>query len=186
MKPLSHPRSVYGCSHSNVPPYFSNNNNMLTVDDHTRWRFPSIITTFPALENSHSVRVPMIFHTPLFSTLNGCGTVGVPNVPVFRGGLPVSRTCISNHSCFEKSLGYGAFGVVWLVVDPRTGRQVALKRIPCVFDCVASAKRTYRELYLLFNLKHLNVRCFLTSYLLLGHSFVGCSKGHQLLRFQRC
>ncbi|KAF7255223.1 hypothetical protein EG68_07496 [Paragonimus skrjabini miyazakii] len=156
MNPLSHSRSAYSCAYSNVPPYFLNTNNMLTVDDHTRWRFPSVIT-FSALETSRSVRTPVLFRTPLFSTFNGCSTVGVPNVPIFRGGLPASRVCISNHSCFEKSLGYGAFGVVWLVVDPRTGRQVALKRIPCVFDCVASAKRTYRELYLLFNLKHLNV-----------------------------
>ncbi|KAF5395584.1 Mitogen-activated protein kinase [Paragonimus heterotremus] len=156
MNPLAHSRSAYSCSFSNVPPYFSNSSNMLTVDDRTRWRFPSIIT-FPAFETSHSVRTPVLFRSPLFSTFNGCSTVGLPHVPIFRSGLPASRTCTSNHSCFEKSLGYGAFGVVWLVVDPRTGRQVALKRIPCVFDCVASAKRTYRELYLLFNLKHLNV-----------------------------
>ncbi|CAH8523237.1 unnamed protein product [Schistosoma curassoni] len=57
----------------------------------------------------------------------------------------------------EKSLGFGAFGVVWLVVDPRTGDQVALKRIPNIFESVVSAKRAYRELKLLFSLKHLNI-----------------------------
>lgn len=44
-----------------------------------------------------------------------------------------------------------------LVVDPRTGDQVALKRIPNIFESVVSAKRAYRELKLLFCLKHLNV-----------------------------
>ncbi|CAH8522360.1 unnamed protein product [Schistosoma margrebowiei] len=57
----------------------------------------------------------------------------------------------------EKSLGFGAFGVVWLVVDPRTGDHVALKRIPNIFESVVSAKRAYRELKLLFSLKHLNI-----------------------------
>ncbi|KAK4469861.1 hypothetical protein MN116_007370 [Schistosoma mekongi] len=57
----------------------------------------------------------------------------------------------------EKSLGYGAFGVVWLVVDPRTGGHVALKRIPNIFENISSAKRVYRELKLLFSLKHLNI-----------------------------
>ncbi|CAI2727241.1 unnamed protein product [Schistosoma spindalis] len=57
----------------------------------------------------------------------------------------------------EKSLGFGAFGVVWLVVDPRTGDQVALKRIPNIFESIVSAKRAYRELKLLFSLKHLNI-----------------------------
>ncbi|KAH8861890.1 Serine/threonine kinase NLK [Schistosoma japonicum] len=57
----------------------------------------------------------------------------------------------------EKSLGYGAFGVVWLVIDPRTGERVALKRIPNIFGNISSAKRAYRELKLLFSLKHLNI-----------------------------
>ncbi|CAH8508527.1 unnamed protein product [Schistosoma rodhaini] len=57
----------------------------------------------------------------------------------------------------EKSLGFGAFGVVWLVVDPRTGDQVALKRIPNIFESIVSAKRAYRELKLLFSSRHSNI-----------------------------
>lgn len=57
----------------------------------------------------------------------------------------------------DKVVGYGAFGVVWSVTDPRTGRRVALKKMPNVFQTVVSAKRVFREVKMLCTLKHENV-----------------------------
>uniref|UniRef100_A0A1I8ILC8 Protein kinase domain-containing protein n=1 Tax=Macrostomum lignano TaxID=282301 RepID=A0A1I8ILC8_9PLAT len=48
----------------------------------------------------------------------------------------------------EKPIGYGAFGVVWTVVDPRDGRKLALKKIP---------NRAFRELNFLYHVRHENV-----------------------------
>jgi hypothetical protein len=58
----------------------------------------------------------------------------------------------------DKVVGYGAFGVVWSVTDPRSGRRVALKKMPNVFQTVVSAKRVFREVKMLCTLKHDNVR----------------------------
>ncbi|XP_071945446.1 serine/threonine-protein kinase NLK-like [Antedon mediterranea] len=57
----------------------------------------------------------------------------------------------------DRPIGYGAFGVVWSVTDPRDGRRVALKKMPNVFQNVISSKRVYRELKMLFFFKHDNV-----------------------------
>ena len=57
----------------------------------------------------------------------------------------------------DKVVGYGAFGVVWSVTDPRTGRRVALKKMPNVFQTVVSAKRVFREVKMLCTLKHENI-----------------------------
>jgi len=54
-------------------------------------------------------------------------------------------------------VGYGAFGVVWSVTDPRSGRRVALKKMPNVFQTVVSAKRVFREVKMLCTLKHDNI-----------------------------
>lgn len=71
--------------------------------------------------------------------------------------LPPRAPGESSHSSLEKGLGYGAFGVVWSVIDPRDGRKVALKRIPRVFHNPITAKRVYRELKMLSLLRHDNV-----------------------------
>ena len=57
----------------------------------------------------------------------------------------------------DKPIGYGAFGVVWAVKDPRDGKKVALKKMPNVFHSLVSAKRALRELKLLCFFKHDNV-----------------------------
>ncbi len=57
----------------------------------------------------------------------------------------------------DKVVGYGAFGVVWSVTDPRSGRRVALKKMPNVFQTVVSAKRVFREVKMLCMLKHDNI-----------------------------
>ncbi|PAA65599.1 hypothetical protein BOX15_Mlig004887g1 [Macrostomum lignano] len=57
----------------------------------------------------------------------------------------------------EKAIGYGAFGVVWAVTDPRDGQKLAIKKIPNVFQNIIAAKRAYRELNFLHRLRHENI-----------------------------
>ncbi|XP_033628146.1 serine/threonine-protein kinase NLK-like [Asterias rubens] len=57
----------------------------------------------------------------------------------------------------DRPIGYGAFGVVWSVTDPRDGKRVALKKMPHVFQNLISCKRVYRELKMLFFFNHDNV-----------------------------
>ncbi|TGZ68880.1 hypothetical protein CRM22_004029 [Opisthorchis felineus] len=71
--------------------------------------------------------------------------------------LPSRSSGDGNHGPVEKGLGYGAFGVVWSVIDPRDGQRVALKRIPRVFHNSVTAKRVYRELKMLSCFKHDNI-----------------------------
>lgn len=57
----------------------------------------------------------------------------------------------------DRPIGYGAFGVVWAVTDPRNGERVALKKMPNVFQTLISSKRVFRELRMLCFFKHENV-----------------------------
>lgn len=57
----------------------------------------------------------------------------------------------------DRPIGYGAFGIVWSVTDPRDGKKVALKKMPNVFQNLVSSKRVFREIKLLCFLKHENV-----------------------------
>ncbi|XP_025090689.1 serine/threonine-protein kinase NLK-like isoform X1 [Pomacea canaliculata] len=57
----------------------------------------------------------------------------------------------------DRPIGYGAFGVVWAVTDPRDGKRVALKKMPNVFQNLISCKRVYRELRMLCFFRHENV-----------------------------
>lgn len=65
----------------------------------------------------------------------------------------------SNNGHFQedKPIGYGAFGVVWSVTDPRDGKRVALKKLPNVFQSLVSSKRVFRELKMMIFFKHDNV-----------------------------
>ncbi|XP_050721878.1 serine/threonine-protein kinase NLK2-like [Eriocheir sinensis] len=63
----------------------------------------------------------------------------------------------SNEVTPDRPIGYGAFGVVWAVTDPRDGRRVALKKMPNVFQTLVSSKRVFRELRMLCFFKHENV-----------------------------
>lgn len=63
----------------------------------------------------------------------------------------------SNEEETDKVIGYGAFGVVWSVTDPRSGKRYALKKMPNVFSSVVSARRVFREVKMLCTLKHDNI-----------------------------
>ncbi|CAG0879602.1 unnamed protein product [Cyprideis torosa] len=57
----------------------------------------------------------------------------------------------------DRPIGYGAFGVVWSVTDPRDGKRCALKKMPNVFQTLVAARRTFRELRMLTFFNHDNV-----------------------------
>ncbi|CAD5215034.1 unnamed protein product [Bursaphelenchus okinawaensis] len=57
----------------------------------------------------------------------------------------------------DRPIGYGAFGVVWSVTDPRDKKRVALKKMPNVFQNLASCKRVFREIRMLSSFSHDNV-----------------------------
>lgn len=57
----------------------------------------------------------------------------------------------------DRAIGYGAFGVVWAVTDPRDNKRVALKKMPNVFQNLISAKRVYREVKMLCFFHHENI-----------------------------
>merc|ERR1719469_1216216 len=46
----------------------------------------------------------------------------------------------------DRPIGYGAFGVVWSVTDPRDGKRVALKKLPNVFQSLVRHRSQGREL----------------------------------------
>lgn len=47
--------------------------------------------------------------------------------------------------------------MIWAVTDPRTGRRVALKKMPHVFQSVVAARRAFREIKMLCTFRHENV-----------------------------
>ena len=57
----------------------------------------------------------------------------------------------------DRPIGYGAFGVVWSVTDPRDSKRVALKKLPNVFQSLVSSKRVFRELKMMRFFRHENV-----------------------------
>ncbi|XP_077996275.1 serine/threonine-protein kinase NLK-like isoform X1 [Glandiceps talaboti] len=73
--------------------------------------------------------------------------------PYYQAAASVARADVEP----DRPIGYGAFGVVWSVTDPRDGKRVALKKMPNVFQNLISCKRVYRELKMLFFFKHDNV-----------------------------
>ncbi|XP_063791307.1 serine/threonine-protein kinase NLK2 [Pseudophryne corroboree] len=83
---------------------------------------------------------------------------GVPSpLPHHTGGGPQCNGDGRLEPEPDRPIGYGAFGVVWSVTDPRDGKRVALKKMPNVFQNLVSCKRVFRELKMLCFFKHDNV-----------------------------
>lgn len=57
----------------------------------------------------------------------------------------------------EQPIGYGSFGVVWSVVNPRTGSRAALKKIPSISQSLLATIRTFREVKILCEMNHRNL-----------------------------
>lgn len=75
----------------------------------------------------------------------------------FNSSPNISPNEANQNSEPDKPIGYGAFGVVWAVTDPRDRQRVALKKMPYVFSNLISAKRVYRELKILSSIRHDNI-----------------------------
>ncbi|XP_060810851.1 serine/threonine-protein kinase NLK isoform X3 [Amyelois transitella] len=86
------------------------------------------------------------------------GTQSAPQGAILAAAAPYYQTpAIPTDVQPDRPIGYGAFGVVWAVTDPRDGRRVALKKLPNVFQSLVSSKRVFRELKMLCFFKHENV-----------------------------
>lgn len=57
-----------------------------------------------------------------------------------------------------KAIGHGAYGVVISALNTETGQKVAIKKITRAFNDLVDAKRILREIKLLRNFSHDNVR----------------------------
>ena len=80
----------------------------------------------------HSRQI-MAFHTPASS--HNAILAAASTVPYFTPVVSPSEMQP------DRPIGYGAFGVVWAVTDPRDGKRVALKKMPNVFQNLISADR---------------------------------------------
>ncbi|KAK2829435.1 hypothetical protein Q7C36_017425 [Tachysurus vachellii] len=94
--------------------------------------------------------------TPRHPSNIGGSTGGGAAVPQPHSS-PASEVPCPSEMEPDRPIGYGAFGVVWSVTDPRDGRKVALKKMPNVFQNLVSCKRVFRELRMLCFFKHDNV-----------------------------
>ncbi|XP_076452875.1 uncharacterized protein LOC143288364 [Babylonia areolata] len=56
-----------------------------------------------------------------------------------------------------EKIGIGAYGVVCSAIHKESSDRVAIKKIPYVFEALAIAKRTYREIKILKHFKHDNI-----------------------------
>lgn len=60
--------------------------------------------------------------------------------------------------CVYRSMFIGF--VFRAVTDPRSGKRIAIKKLPNVFQSLISCKRVYREVKMLCTFRHENVRIF--------------------------
>ncbi|GKT33395.1 Extracellular signal-regulated kinase 2, partial [Aduncisulcus paluster] len=80
---------------------------------------------------------------------------------VRNGKIVAIKRCIgvfqNEHDAQRSEIGKGAYGVVYKARDVRNGKIVAIKRCIGVFQNEHDAQRSYREIYYLRLLKHINV-----------------------------
>jgi serine/threonine protein kinase len=78
---------------------------------------------------------------------------GQPAPSTASNPSPTTTTAASTDFQPDRPIGYGAFGVVWSVTDPRDGKRVALKKLPNVFQSLVSSKRNVKNRFIarLFN-----------------------------------
>ncbi|CAD7083024.1 unnamed protein product, partial [Hermetia illucens] len=104
----------------------------------------------PARQSRVSMSVSM-------SLVQGGAAGGAPQGAILAAAAPYYQPpAVPQDVQPDRPIGYGAFGVVWAVTDPRDGRRVALKKLPNVFQSLVSSKRVFRELKMLCFFKHEN------------------------------
>ncbi|KAF7635334.1 Mitogen-activated protein kinase [Meloidogyne graminicola] len=135
-------------------PHLLNNNNIAATFNKDLISSNNLETKFQTLNgiiganNNTSTNNNNIASSSLSSSSSSNTTTSSSSAP--------SSSSTSNFEP-ERPIGYGAFGVVWSVTDPRDHRRVALKKMPNVFQNLASCKRVFRELYMLSSFQHDNV-----------------------------
>ncbi|KAF7633967.1 Mitogen-activated protein kinase [Meloidogyne graminicola] len=135
-------------------PHLLNNNNIAATFNKDLISSNNLETKFQTLNgiiganNNNSTNNNNIASSSLSSSSSSNTTTSSSSAP--------SSSSTSNFEP-ERPIGYGAFGVVWSVTDPRDHRRVALKKMPNVFQNLASCKRVFRELYMLSSFQHDNV-----------------------------
>jgi nemo like kinase len=149
--PVMMPRhtSYYNKSTSTLMGYVDNNRlyDALLYQQQQPHRWTASVGQSYGFTNGNSNTVAATALASLFRQASPLNNSSV--VPYFQPQM------ISPES--EKPIGCGAFGVVWAARDPRTGRRIALKKLPNVFQSLVSCRRVYRELKMLCSFDHDNV-----------------------------
>ncbi|CAH8496326.1 unnamed protein product [Heterobilharzia americana] len=151
-------RQLLNCSR--IPASFSAYPNILNQFEKALVRFEELPNVQPLKCSTliPPLGTPLIFRGSVLAVANSVISPGCRGtLQTLNNGFGYQSHLWQRLRAPEKSLGFGAFGVVWLVIDPRTGEQAALKRIPSVFESTMSAKRAYRELKVLFSMRHENI-----------------------------
>ncbi|CAJ0578721.1 unnamed protein product, partial [Mesorhabditis spiculigera] len=106
----------------------------------------------PMKSQKNATAVQMIQQNPQASASQFSNAILTAAQPFYNQPVAVAQPVEA-----DRPIGYGAFGVVWAVTDPRTNRRLALKKMPNVFQNLASCKRVFREIKMLSTFKHDNV-----------------------------
>ncbi|KAI6188683.1 Nemo-like kinase [Aphelenchoides besseyi] len=110
-----------------------------------------------ALNHAHHARHHP-YHHPAAMMQNGNADANHLVRTLFSNGNAIyNQQMSSKRTEPDRPIGYGAFGVVWSVTDPRNQKRVALKKMPNVFQNLASSKRVFREIQMLSTFHHDNV-----------------------------
>ena len=148
----SHNHSQYNSqTHSNLNAHHGQNHNVQNQQGHHQSHMvhhKPIISNNPIIpESIHSESSSRCSFTSTYSNTDSGAYNSSPNISPNENPNPEP----------DKPIGYGAFGVVWAVTDPRDRQRVALKKMPYVFSNLVSAKWVYRELKILSSIKHDNI-----------------------------
>ncbi|XP_054085367.1 serine/threonine-protein kinase NLK2 isoform X1 [Zeugodacus cucurbitae] len=155
----------------NPNPNHSHNHNSVHINSHQSSSNVNNCfsnTTSSAQQFGHRAAVPVVAPTSRsrprismsvsMSLVQGGAAGGAPQGAILAAAAPYYQPpAVPQDVQPDRPIGYGAFGVVWAVTDPRDGRRVALKKLPNVFQSLVSSKRVFRELKMLCFFKHENV-----------------------------
>ncbi|CAF4902316.1 unnamed protein product, partial [Rotaria magnacalcarata] len=95
-------------------------------------------------------------HHPYYTSNSGIPSYSSSSTSSSNSSATLASTANENEPG-DFLIGYGAFGVIWAVTDPRTSRRVALKKMPNVFQSVVAARRAFREIKMLCTFRHDNI-----------------------------
>jgi nemo like kinase len=130
-------------------------NAVMNHHSHNNHNNHTIQSQNPNNPNNQNAIIPEAIHSESSSRCSFTSTYSNTDSGAYNSSPNISPN--ENTPEPDKPIGYGAFGVVWAVTDPRDRQRVALKKMPYVFSNLVSAKRVYRELKILSSIKHDNI-----------------------------